>query len=124
MQCVSAGPYLARRDGVPVALALSRGERPFGGNALKLEGISPERGAVSALLSELRAAMREHNVFWGKIISLHQQEDRSASVQFHTLPAVARDAVILPDGTVERQALGVASEAERLRAAGRHPKRG
>jgi SpoVK/Ycf46/Vps4 family AAA+-type ATPase len=82
---------------------------------------------VPALLGELRAAMREHNVYRGKVISLHQREDQAVSVQFHSLPEIARDAVILPDGTLERlerQAVGVAREAQRLRAGGRHLKRG
>jgi ATPase family associated with various cellular activities (AAA) len=127
VRCVTMGMYLARRDGAPVALVISRGERPWGGAALKLEGVSPDPDAVPALLGDLRAAMREHNVYRGKVISLHQREDQSVSVQFHRLPEVARDAVILPDGTLERlerQAVGVAREAQRLRAAGRHLKRG
>jgi DNA polymerase III delta prime subunit len=127
VRCVTMGMYLAQRDGIPVALVLSRGERPWGGTALKFEGVSPDADAAPRLLADLRAAMREHNVYRGKVISLHQHDDRVVSVQFHHLPEVARDAVILPDGTLERlerQALGVAREAERLRAAGRHLKRG
>jgi histone H3/H4 len=127
VSCVTMGMYLVQRDGAPVALVLSRGERPWGGSALKVEGVSPDPGAVPALLGELRAAMREHNVYRGKVISLHQREDQAVSVQFHRLPEIAREAVILPDGTLERlerQAIGVAREADRLRAAGRHLKRG
>jgi hypothetical protein len=127
VRCVTMGMYLGQRDGAAVALVLSRGERPWGGTALKVEGVSSDADATPALLADLRAAMREHNVYRGKVISLHQREDRAVSVQFHHLPAVARDAVILPDGTLERlerQAIGVAQEAERLRAAGRHLKRG
>jgi cell division protease FtsH len=127
VRCVTLGMYLAQRDGAPVALVLSRAERHFGGTALKLEGVSPDPDAAPKLLADLRAAMREHNVYRGKVISLHQHDDRVVSVQFHHLPEVARDAVILPDGTLERlerQALGVAREAQRLRAAGRHLKRG
>ena len=125
--CVATGMYLARRGDVPVALVLSRSERHFGGANLKVEGVSPEREAVPALLADLRAAMREHNVYRGKVISLHQRDDQPVSVQFHHPPVVSREAVILPDGTLERlerQALGVAREAERLRADGRHLKRG
>ncbi len=125
--CVATGLYLARRDGVPVALVLSRSERHFGGVQLKVEGASPEREAIPALFADLRAAMREHNVYRGQVISLHQREDQGVSVQFHHPPAVPREAVILPDGTLERlerQALGVAGQADRLRAHGRHLKRG
>jgi DNA polymerase III delta prime subunit len=127
IQCVSAGIYLAQRDGVPLALVLSTSERPFGGSGLKLQGISPEKGAIAALIGDLRAAMRAHNVYRGRVISLHQHEDQSVTVQFHTITEVAREAVILPDGTLERlerHAIEIAKRAEQLRADGRHLKRG
>jgi ATP-dependent 26S proteasome regulatory subunit len=50
-----------------------------------------------------------------------------ASVRFHTVAHVPRESVILPPGTMERlerQAIGIAEQAARLRAAGRHLKRG
>src|SRR5436190_815623 len=59
VQCVSAGLYLGRHRDAPVALVLSRSERPYGSHTIKLEGISPERGAIEALFSALRAAMPE-----------------------------------------------------------------
>ena len=99
----------------------------MGGSQLKFEGISPDSGVVQATLDAIRAAMREHNVFRGRTISLHTHDDQSVSVVFHALPQIARDAVILPDGTLERlerHALGIAEHAQRLRAAGRHLKRG
>jgi SpoVK/Ycf46/Vps4 family AAA+-type ATPase len=71
--------------------------------------------------------MREHNVFRGRVISLHQRQDHSVHVRFHAIPAVARAGVILPDGALERMerhTLGVAERAAELRAAGRHLKRG
>jgi hypothetical protein len=127
VQCVATGLYLARHGGAPVVLVISRSERPLGGSALKVEGASPDAEAVLALMAALRAAMREHNVYRGKVISPHQREDRGTTVQFHQPQQVARKAVILPDGTLdrlERQAVGVAREAERLQAEGRHLKRG
>jgi ATP-dependent 26S proteasome regulatory subunit len=48
-------------------------------------------------------------------------------VRFHAVPAVERDGVILPEGTLERlerHTIGITESAERLRAAGRHLKRG
>jgi hypothetical protein len=128
VRCVAAGLFLARHGDAPVTLVLSRGERPFGhNNTLRLEGISPVDEAVSRLLREVRAAMLEHNVFRSKVISLHQTEMGGVSVRFHAVPHVARESVILPPGTLERlerQAIGIAEQAERLRAAGRHLKRG
>ena len=128
VRCVAAGLFLGRHGDAPVALVLTTGESPFGDRSrVRLEGISPVEHAISALLRDLRAAMRAHNVFRGKVVSLHQTEMGGASVRFHTVPEVPREAVILPPGTLERlerQAIGVAEQAERLRAAGRHLKRG
>lgn len=131
IQCVASGVFLTVRDAAPVALVLSRGgDHPMQPSSLKLEGVSPVRGAVSGLLAALRAAMREHNVFRGQIISLHQsgpQHGQAVSVQFHAVPPVERDGVVLPPGTLERlerHSIGAAERAEWLRSAGRHLKRG
>ena len=129
VRCVASGVFLARFGGEPIALVLSpAGERGFGPAKLKLEGVAREEEAIGAAIAAIRAAMREHNVFRGRVISLHADEQGGgASVQFHTLPVVARDGVILPDGTLERlerHAIGIAAQAERLKAAGRHLKRG
>jgi ATPase family associated with various cellular activities (AAA) len=129
IQCVASGVFLAAREGAPLVLVLSRaGDHPMQPSSLKLEGVSPERGAVSELFRALRAAMREHNVFRGRIISLHQSGHEGAvGVQFHAVPTVARDGVILPQGTLERlerHSIGVAENADWLRSAGKHLKRG
>ncbi|MDQ6751540.1 MAG: AAA family ATPase [Actinomycetota bacterium] len=127
VQCVSAGLYLARREGVPLALVLSRSAQPFGGGKLRLEGISPEREAIPTVIGDLRAAMGEHNVYRGKVISLHQLQDHTVAVQFHTVRSVEREAVVLPDGTlerVERHAMGITDQVQRLRETHRHVKRG
>jgi hypothetical protein len=98
IQCVANGIFLADR----AVFVISTAERPFGGSQLKFEGIAPDSGVVHETLDAIRAAMREHNVYRGRTISLHAHDDQSVSVVFHQLPAVARDAVILPDGTLER----------------------
>jgi AAA domain (dynein-related subfamily) len=127
--CVESALLLAVREEAPLALVLFRGgDQPMRPSSLRLEGVSPAPGAVSGLLRELRAAMREHNVFRGRIISLHQDaQGGSVGVRFHTVPAVTRAEVILPEGTLERlerHTLGITRSARRLRAAGRHLKRG
>ena len=129
VQCVESALLLAVHEEAPLALVLSRGgDNPMRPSLLRLEGVSPAPGAVSGLLRELRAAMREHNVFRGRIISLHQDEHGgSVGVQFHTVPTVTRTEVILPEGTLERlerHTLGITQSARRLRAAGRHLRRG
>jgi hypothetical protein len=127
--CVTSGVLLASHGGAPVALMLSRSaEHPMAPPGLKLEGISPEPRAVSELLRALRAAMREHSVFRGQIISLHPGGDRQAvDVEFHAVPTVERTGVVLPEATLarlERHTIGIAVNADRLRKDGRHLKRG
>jgi cell division protease FtsH len=70
--------------------------------------------------------MREHNVYRGRVISFHAGHG-SLSVRFPVLSHVLREAVILPDGVLERlerHALGVSAQRKRLTAGGRHLKRG
>lgn len=127
VQCVSTGVYLARHGGKPLVLVLARGRTEFGATILRVEGVGAEGGLVPAFLRDLRAAMRAHNVFRGKVISLQLDEQRSVTARFHQLADVPRDAVILPDGRLERlerHALGIARHSARLRAGGRHLKRG
>jgi hypothetical protein len=127
VRCVSTGVFLAGRDGAPLVLVLSRSERPFGQNLLRLEGVCSEEGLISAVLADVRLAMRERNVYRGQVISLHGGEDRQITVRFHDLPQITRDGVVLPAGTIERlerHAIGVAAQAQRLGAAGRQLKRG
>lgn len=129
IQCIASALFLTVHRGSPVALVLSRGgDHPMAPSVLKLEGVCTAQGMVSELLRELRAAMREHNVFRGRIISLHQHGHQEAvSVQFHAVPAVERGGVILPADTLERlerHTVGITQVADRLRAAGKHVKRG
>ena len=132
LHCIANAVLLAQFEGVPVALVISDGEdggpaRVFGphGSApeIRLEGISPDGDTVSGLLAALRAAMLEHNVFRGQIISIAA----NGGVTFPAVPEVERGSVVLPDGTLERleqHALGISEHAGELRAAGRHLKRG
>jgi cell division protease FtsH len=82
------------------------------------------------VLAELWALMSERNVYRGRVLELrarHFHEDEGAPLTVRALPAISRDQIVLPEGVlerVERQAFGVADHAERLRASGRHLRRG
>lgn len=61
------------------------------------------------------------------MISRHAGEQGSVTVKFHSLAPIDREAVVLPAGTLERlerHAIGVAAQAQRLLAEGRQLKRG
>jgi cell division protease FtsH len=124
VRCLASALLLATFNGERVALVITSGERPpMGHTRVNLEGISSGEGTIPELLKAVRRAMVEHNVFRGKVISLTPV----GSVVFPAIPRIARDAVVLPEGTLERlehHAIAVADHAEELRAAGRHLKRG
>lgn len=124
IRCIATALMLVHWSGQPVALILSNEQGgPFGNIVIRLEGISPDPDAVSGVFSALRAAMLKHNVFRGKVISL----GIGGRVTFPVIPTVHRDAVVLPDGTIERlerHAIGITEQSDALRRAGRHLKRG
>jgi SpoVK/Ycf46/Vps4 family AAA+-type ATPase len=89
--------------------------------------MTPVEGLATQLLSELRRAMRELNVFRGQVVSMESTMWGAVQVVFHERPAISRDDVILPASVVadiERHTLAIGRQAERLRAAKRHLKRG
>jgi ATP-dependent 26S proteasome regulatory subunit len=74
--------------------------------------------------------MRARNVYRGRVLELgsrHFHDDEGAPLTVRTLPQISRDRIVLPPGVlerIERQAFGIADHAERLRASGRHLRRG
>ena len=128
IRCVTAGVYLGRRGQDPFVVSVTIQHERMGGTAISLELLSPRHGVASEVLADLRTAMVERNVYRGRMISLHGEPHQGgARVAFHTPPHTERDRVILPAGTlerIERHAIGMVERADRLRAAGRHLKRG
>jgi hypothetical protein len=128
LACVQCGLYLIT-EGERRMAALVGGGRDFGygGKEHKVEIIASTREEGERFLRDLRTVMRQRNVYRGQIISLSVSEDRSVQVDFHRLPAIDREGIILPDGVldrIERNAVRFSEHREKLRAAGRHLKRG
>jgi hypothetical protein len=125
LQCVERGLYFIR-DGAMRLVAFIRGaENYFGGQSITLEILCALSERAEAMMSEIRRLMRENNVYRGRIITLGGKS--ADSISFQSLPPIARDSIILPLqllNTIERNTLGFALYSPRLRAAGRHVKRG
>jgi hypothetical protein len=127
--CVTSGFWLVRDDEGPAVVMLKSEDRGMG-ESLTAEVMAPERERAERLLRELGRLMRERNVFRGRVLELrprHFHDDENAPLTVRTLPQVTRDRIVLPDGVlerIERQAFGIAEHAERLRASGRHLRRG
>ena len=129
VKCVSTGLFLARYDGVPLALVLAQPSEhhPMQAAKLRLEGVAADSELISRFLRDLRETMRAKNVYRGKTIMLHADSFGGVTVKFQHPPEVPRDAVVLPQGTLDRldlHAIGVTEHADALEAAGRHLKRG
>jgi ATP-dependent 26S proteasome regulatory subunit len=78
-------------------------------------------------LAELRLSMRRRNVYRGRVLSLDMDRYEGLRVQFHKLPEIEREQIILPAGLlnrIERQTVRFAKHSEKLLTAGRHLKRG
>jgi hypothetical protein len=128
--CVQAGLWLVRDGDWRAVVMLSSMEHGFGQGSLSLEVMAAEREAAEAVLADLRGLMAEHNVYRGRVLELaprHFHGEEGAPLTVRSLPAIAREQIVLPEGvleTIERQAFGYARHAERLRASGRHMRRG
>jgi hypothetical protein len=129
LSCVQFGLYLVRTADTPLVVFLA-GPSDHGRQKLRVEVVAQRPEDGQALLTELTELMTRLNVYRGHVISLAPGQfgpGPQSLIAFHTLPAVAREDVILPDGVlerVERQTIVFAERAERLLAAGRSLKRG
>jgi cell division protease FtsH len=125
LAAVQFGLYLLT-DGEAPLVAFVAGPSNNMGPRLKVrvEVMSPSRETAEAFLAALIDGMQRLNVYRGHVISLSPGEmgpGPQTLVAFHALPHVERDAVVLPDGLlerVERHTVVFAEHAERLLAAG------
>ena len=127
LACVQCGLYLIR-EGERRLAVLVRGPSDMGmRREVHIESMAPEREAAERFLAELRLLMRKQNVYRGRVLSLGLDRSNNVEVHFHSLPRIARDQIVLPEGLlkrIERQTLGFAKHSEKLLAMGRHLKRG
>jgi hypothetical protein len=124
--CVNAGLYLLV-DGDRRVAVFVRGPSEHGAPIVLVEVAGADRDASQALLDELRAEMAARNVFRGHVLSIGASPHGPAGAQFVELAPVAAEEVVLPPGVldrIERQTVGFSAARDRLRAAGRHLKRG
>lgn len=126
LACVRQGLYTFRDEDRPVALLVSDSER-FYSTGITVEVMAGDREAAERFARKLARGVRHGAAFRGKVLSVEQDCNGRTSVQFHKLPEVRRENLILPAellARIERQAMGLTKHAERLKAAGRHLKRG
>ncbi len=127
LACVKQGLYTFRDAGRPVALFVTEEDTYRSEKALEVTVMALDREAAERFARKLSAGVRHGSAFRGKVLSVEKGCYGDPIVRFHKLPDVARDSLILPEDLlrrIERQAMGLTRHAARLRAAGRHLKRG
>jgi cell division protease FtsH len=78
-------------------------------------------------LRQLQRLTSHGKAYRGHVLSVEEDCHGRVNIQSHSLPAIQRDEVILPEPLmkrIERDTLSFSKHAERLRAARRHLKRG
>jgi cell division protease FtsH len=126
LACVKQGLYTFHEDGKPVTLLIAPPEHYFS-DEIRAEVMAIDRVAAETFSRKLAKGVRHGSAFRGKVLSVEQDCRGNISVRFHKLPNIPRSGLILAEdllGRIERQAMGLSKHANRLKAAGRHLKRG
>jgi len=126
LNCIQFGLILVSEE-TERAAVLVRGAREQRMEKLALEVMASSRDAANRLLRDIRAGIKERNVYRGRTLSLSASTMGAIAVNFHSLPEVDPEGIILPAGVLERvrrHTIGFARHREKLLTAGRHLKRG
>src|SRR5262245_17242242 len=126
VKVVMSGLYLLRPSRMaPFAVMISRA-------ALEVMAATAEE--AQAALDRILAEAQKRNVYRGQVLVVEQagyspaaDGERDFQIQFHDLPKVAREEIILPEEVlkvVERNVIGLLAHADVLRRAGRGTRHG
>jgi hypothetical protein len=128
LQCVQWGMYLIE-DGDKRLVVLIKGSSGLRLQVnMSIEVMANTKADAEHFLNEIRSLVRENNIYQGQVISiLPAGYGEPAQIAFHKLSSASRDEIVLPNDlltSIERNTLTFSRQVERLRAAGRHIRRG
>jgi cell division protease FtsH len=126
LACVKNGLYLIREDEGPLALLVSVPRHAFP-PCLQVEVMAGQRDHAEQVQRQLQHRVNHGPAYRGHVLSLEEGCHGGINIRSHTLPAIRRQDVILPEALmqrIERHTLSFSRHAERLKQAGRHLKRG
>jgi hypothetical protein len=128
LACAQLALYLGRWGGSPLAVMVMAGdERSHFEARLTVEVLATDREVARDLLAALQARRLALNVYRGRTLSFTQTRHGRLALGFLRLPTLERSQVILPEAdleAMEAHTIGIAEQAEALRAGRRHIKRG
>jgi hypothetical protein len=126
LACVKCGLYLVREADGPLALLVTRPVHAYPPH-IQAEVMADSRERAERFVRRLQQRTSQAKAYRGHVLSLDQDCHGGISIDYHTLPAIGRADIILPEALlqrIERHTLSFSRHAGRLRAAGRHLKRG
>jgi hypothetical protein len=134
VSCLDNGLWLRHADEMPYAVVLAF-HREYGQEAgMCIELVVPigEGGGafVSRCFSRLESAVNASRAYRGKVLSFDDESDyrgRARGITVHRLAPVAREEVILPEGTLgllDRNIFSFVQKRESLRSLGQSTKKG
>ncbi|MBK9144545.1 MAG: AAA family ATPase [Candidatus Melainabacteria bacterium] len=124
--CVTNGLFLIRDHGERLAVLIQLSNDGLSKRPV-LEAMASQKTTAERFFSRIRTLLRQRNIYRGHVISVSQESMRGTSINFHRLPKVSRESIILPSGLlekIERQTIKFGQRSDRLLAAGRHLKTG
>lgn len=128
MQCVQLGLYLVREGKQRFGILVNGPGENFNPQPhVSIEVVATGREAAGAVLESLAGIARSQSVYRGQVVSIHETNFGGVNLEFHQLPSVQRDDIVLSPGVLERieaHTIGFSAHAARLRAAQRHLRRG
>src|SRR5258708_1319076 len=127
MACVQCALYLIAEGERRLVVLVHRPADMGVSSKVNVEVMGVDRSQAEAFLADLRLLIRKRNVYRSRVLSLSTDQREGTKVQFHRLPAITPDQIILPEGLlrrIERQTIGFGKHSAQLLAMGRHLKRG
>lgn len=133
LPCVQGGLFLVRGEPKLTILLRQQSAMDFAGmSSLSLDVMAEDRSQAESFMKEIQRYIAKHNVYRGKMLSIDCKDNAAmisggSGIKFHTLPDIARESIILPEGLlkrIERQTVEVGKYSEALHKAKRKLKRG
>jgi hypothetical protein len=127
LPCLAGGLLLVTAPEGPLCVLVSVGHEHGPAPGISVRAASPVEELATRFLTDLRALMDEHDVFRGQLITIEADRRGGRRVIFLERPAIDADALVLPEGVlerVERHVVGPTRHREELLAGKRHLSRG
>jgi hypothetical protein len=127
LPCLAWAVLLVSGPDGPLVVFVRRGDDNGPVPGLMVQAVGREPEAAPRFLADLRQLMIEHDVFRGQVITIEADRRGGRTVVFLERPEMERDALVLPDGLlerVERHVVAPTQHREELLARGRHLGRG